>query len=165
MGKVIFSSSILLLLVLSLSGYAVYKHGYRDGFEDVQSEWRQREAVLATRVAEMEARHAVDQQEVADAAARIRKEHAAADAALRVESQQRLSASARRAEVYRTQATTSAATARDLAAHATRLDSALERGIDLVQRLQAALGLREDQLKLLGEQFQLDRALVSERIQ
>lgn len=164
MAKYLLVSLAVLAVVLG-SGYLVYQRGYKDGFRDVQSEWRLRETALVARVAKLEFQHDQDQKEIADEAERTRKEHAAVDAAVRVEYEQRLSASARRAEVYRTQATASAATAGDLAAHAARLDAALERGINLVQRLQAALGLREDQLKLLGEQLQRDRALASERIQ
>lgn len=164
MAKYLLVSLVVLAVVLG-SGYLVYRHGYKTGFQDVQSEWRRRETELAAKVAKLEAQHDRDQEEIAHEAERTRKDHAAVDAALRAEYERRMSAHQRRAEVYRTQAATSAATAGDLAAHAARLDAALERGINLVERLQAALGLREDQLKLLGQQLQRDRALASERIQ
>lgn len=164
MAKYLLVSLAVLAVVLG-SWYLVYQRGYKTGYQDVQSEWRQRETRLVARVAELEAQHAKDQQEIAHEVERLRKEHAAVVADQRAEYERRLSVSDRRAEVYRTQAAAGASAARDLADHAARLDRSLEEGLALVRELAAALGLREDQLRVLGEQVRRDRALASERIQ
>jgi hypothetical protein len=157
--------SLMVLLVILGSGYAIYRHGYKLGYEDVQSEWRQREAKLVARVAELEAVHARAQEEVAREAQSLREAHLADVAAQRAVYEQRLSQSARRAEVYRSQAEAGTVAARDLAAHAARLDSTLEEGRGLVRELRTTLGLREDQLRLLGKQIMSDRQTASENMQ
>lgn len=49
-----------------------------------------------------------------------------------------------------------------LASHAAELDRSLEQGRHLVGELQAAIGQRDAQLKLLGEQIITDRELINE---
>lgn len=156
--------SLLILLALLGGGYAMYRVGYSRGFQDVQAEWEQQESRLATKVRELEQRHAALQEEVALEAKRVREAHQADVAAQRLVYEQRLSQSARRAEVYRVQAEAGTASAGDLAAHAARLDRALEEGRGLVRELRSALGLREDQLRLLGQQLKSDRRLASEEL-
>lgn len=156
------TKTLLLSLVILLVVYGSYHFGYDQGFSDVQEEWKQQESSLVTRVAELEAQHAVRQEQVAREAQELRIAYEADVLSQRTAYEQRLSQAARRAEVYRSQAAAGSASSGDLAAHAARLDRSLEEGRGLVRELRSALGLREDQLRLLGQQLESDRRLAAE---
>lgn len=73
----------------------------------------------------------------------------------------RLQQSTTREGIYRKQAQGSAAERDRLASHAAELDRSLEEGRHLVRELRETLGLREDQLRQLGEQIKADRSLLN----
>jgi hypothetical protein len=164
MVKLLLSSLVVLGIVLG-GGYTLYRHGYKVGFQDVQAEWRQREALLVKRVAELEAQHTEKQKEVAHEAEILRKEHVADVASQRIVYEQRLSQSDRRAQVYRTQANACDASTRNLATHAANLDRSLEEGRGLVRELGSHLRFCENRVRLLGEVIKADRELMQERMQ
>lgn len=159
---------LLVTCVIVGLGLAVYHHGYTRGVTEIRLEWEQDKAALraeydslvlkaAQQAARQEEQHRLAQQEIADELAQTRKDHGVATARLRADFGQRLLQSDRRADVYQRQAQAGASAQRDLAGHAARLDRALEEGVGLVGELQAALGLREHQLVLLGRQIRRDR--------
>lgn len=159
---------LLVTCVILALGFAAYRHGYNQGTTKVRLEWEQDRAALhreydslvlksATEAARQEEVHRVEQERVANELAKVRAESEVAAADLRASYEQRLLQSARRADVYQRQAEAGAASARDLAGHATRLDRALEEGVNLVGELSGALRFREHQLILLGRQIQADR--------
>ena len=164
MWKLLLSSLVVLGMVLG-GGYALYRHGYKVGFQDVQAEWRQRETSLAKRVAELEAQHTEKQKEVAREAEILRKEHVADVVRISDDYKQRLSQSDRRAQVYRTQANACDASTRSRATHAADLDRSLEEGRGLVRELGSHLRFCEDRVRLLGDVIKADRWLTQERMQ
>ena len=157
----LFRSAALILVGVYWYGYS---RGYASSAVDVQA--RQQESEKAVQVAHDQlikkladevATHAQKQQQVASELAQSRRNHSLALSAQQSVYEQRLLQSARRAEVYRDQAEASAASCRDLASHAARLDQALEEGRGLVNEFRETLGLRDQQLMLLARQIEADR--------
>lgn len=163
----------ILLLCAIVTGILVgtyaygYARGYRAGAAEIQAQWdadkqaaREAHDELVQKLAKQEAVHASDQEQIAHDLAQARSSFDVALAGQRDVYEHRLLQSARRGQVYRDQAEASATSCRDLAGHAAELDRALEEGVGLVGELQEALGLREHQLKLLGDQILDDRRLM-----
>lgn len=75
----------------------------------------------------------------------------------------RLQLSDKRAQSYREQVKTCSIESRDLAEHAARLDKKLTEGLSVVEELRELIKLRDNQLRALGKQLQLDRELVNDR--
>lgn len=164
MKKILLSSLVILLLV-GAGGYLLYHHGYKNGVQDKESEWRQQESRLLAQVNDLEAQHAKQQKEVADEVEHVRKTYAADVAGQRVVYEQRLSQSDRRSKVYRSQAEACGTSSRDLANHAAKLDRSLEEGRGVVRELGSALGYCEDRVRLLGNVIKNDRQISTEIMQ
>lgn len=169
MQKTLLRNLLLCLLgagVVLVLGYVVYRHGYNHGSQEVRLQWEQDKAAAQAAYAELfrqmdlqQEAHREVQERIARDLVQVRQQHEEALAVQRTVYEQRLLQSARRADVYRSQAETGAASCRDLAGHAARLDEALEEGRDLVRELGSTLGLRDHQLKLLSGQIRNDRQL------
>lgn len=165
------SVTVILAIGLAISlGYIVYQYGYTKGAEDIQSKWAEDRAAteaanlrLSIECAKQEENHRITQEGITNELAKARKEHEAVLSNQRIDFEHRLLQSARRAEVYQHQADSDASERRDLANHAARLDRALEEGRGLVLELSATLGLRERQLKQLGDQIRNDRQLFADK--
>jgi hypothetical protein len=146
----------LIPLLLVFISVLSYQFGYVKGSQAIQAEIKNAYDAMAVQ----EVEHQKKQKEIADALAQVRTEHETTLASQRAVFDQRLLQSDRRAQVYQRQAQAGAAAQRDLASHAAQLDRALEEGRDLVRELGSTLGLRDHQLKLLGDQIRADRQLL-----
>lgn len=159
---------VLLSLIMALIVGGLYWYGYSQGYAAssaaVQAHWEQEAKAEAQHHAELVQKLTTDlavqvqkQEQVAHELAQLRQAHAAVLSARKSAHRQRLLQSARRAEVYRDQAEAGAASCGSLASHAAQLDRALEEGRGLVDELRETLGLRDRQVRLLGQQIENDR--------
>jgi hypothetical protein len=155
-------SSLIILITVGIGGYKLYHHGYKNGAQSKESEWRQRESKLLIQINELEVKHAKQQKDIADEVEYARKNHAADVASQRIVYEQRLSQSDRRSKVYRTQAEACDTSSRDLADHAAKLDRSLEEGRGVVRELWSALRFCEDRVSILGDVIKNDRKLSTE---
>lgn len=162
---------LLGLIVITALG-STYWYGHTRGAASIQAQWdADKEAdrisywnmrnKLAQKLAEQEATHVAGQKQVSDELAQVREAHGVALLAQRSGYEQRLLQSSRRAQVYREQAEGSTTSCRDLAGHAAQLDRTLEEGRSLVAELRGTLGLRDQQVTLLGKQILTDRLLLA----
>lgn len=110
-----------------------------------------------TRTKEQE--HATETSKLQSKIAEQVRLHEVALAAVRAEFTQRLRSSETRAGIYQRQAEAGPAQCRDLAAHAARLDRALEEGRGLVQELRLTVGQRDNAIRSLSDQIRADRKL------
>lgn len=159
----------LAVIALLFVAWAIHHHGYKAGSQEIQAAWNedkllQQEAhqKLVDEYAKREQAHQAENERISHELAEARKAHDAALADQRAAHQQRLLLSEGRAAVYRRQAEAGTAECRDLAGHAARLDRALEQGRGLVQELRGTLGLRDQQLRHLGEQILNDRKVLGD---
>jgi hypothetical protein len=151
-------------LILGLSCWFGYRQGMGQGMATVQAKWdadkiaqQKFQLELQEQFFEQEALYYAKQEYYAHELALLRKNHATDLSNQRTIYEQRLLQSARRSEVYQSQAEASVASCRDLASHAARLDRALEEGRGLVEEFRETLRFREQQLIFLGEQILSDR--------
>jgi hypothetical protein len=141
--------------------------GMSHGKHIVQAQWDKERAEYQAKIEALQVdiknKEAVHRQETAQINGKLRKteeDHETTVAALRRDLTLRLSVSDRRASVYQRLAEAGPAQCRGLASHTAELDRSLEEGVGLVGELQARLGQREDQLRLVGDQLIADRKLV-----
>ncbi len=127
---------------------------------EVMAELKAKEDALHILNSQLETIHESNQKEINRALEAAKYESDAALAAARSEYAGRLRQSESRAGAYQRMSQADAAERVRLAEHAARLDAALEEGIFVVAELQAALGLRDQQLKQLGQQILADRKLM-----
>lgn len=158
---------LVLLIIGSLLGYAIYRHGYTNGANKIKVQWQQEQAEvqnaftgLLIKTAKLGEAHRLEQEKITNELQKLRETHVSDLAQQRSAYEQRLLQSSRRAAVYERQAQAGEDSRRDLASHAAELDRTLEEGRELVKELGTTLRLREDQLKLLGEQMLNDRRFV-----
>lgn len=163
------SPPLLMAVIIGATGYFSYKTGYDLGSQEVRLEWEEDKAAaraaydkLMDEFAKREAIHQAENERIAHELAEAQRLHDLALADQRAAFQRRLLLSEDRAAVYRRQAEAGAASCRDLASHAARLDRALEEGRGLVRELGSTLGLRDQQLKQLAGQIRADRQLLGE---
>lgn len=149
--------------------YGVYNYGYGRGENAVQSEWNKEKLSRHDATKKVEGKielkediHAGKSQEITNELSEAKARHARTVAQLNAAYAERLRRIEERDRVYRAQSTAGAAEQARLASHAAELDRALEEGIHLVDELQATLGQREDELKLLGAQIISDRQLMEQ---
>lgn len=146
----------------------VYSVGSSNGEAKVRAEWSAENDQRIEKIRELEAKNAELTTENARLTTKISKEleahetaHKTALSEQRADYLNRLFHSEGRARVYREQAEGEQLERERLASHAAELDRALEEGRQLVRELRTTLGLRESQLRLLGEQILADRALLN----
>lgn len=165
-GRILLLCAIVAIILGAVAAKG-YKAGVLDGKAEIQEQWdADKEAArksyddLVRQLAKQEGIHAAEQQRISNELVRVRENLASSLAAQRSVYEQRLLQSSRRSEVYRDQAEASIASCRSLASHAAELDRTLEEGRHLVGELRQTVGLRDNQLTLLGEQILLDRKLM-----
>lgn len=141
--------------------------GCHQGKQEIQLQWEQDKR--ATRelydqinlmYGAQEVLHQKEMEKISHELAEAKQHHQNDLDGLRFAYEQRLLQSESRAATYRHQAEAGAASCRDLASHAARLDRSLEEGRGLVREFGAALRLRERELILLGQQILNERKLL-----
>lgn len=161
---------ILLATILVAIAYtkAVQHFAYKAGADSVQSKWDEENGRRDLETERIKAKNLQLSQENKDLSAQIttslenaNAKHAKALAAVRAEFDARMRKSETRAGIYREQAEGGTAECQRLASHAAELDRSLEQGRSLVEELRTTLGLRDEQLRQLGEQIRADRALLN----
>ncbi len=156
----------LVALMLFLLGSWIYNSGSTHGASVVQAKWDKQKKSDADAIQALkdeydakEESHRNENREITHELAEAQKSHEVALAEQRAEYDRRLQLSSERAAIYQRKAEGGAVECRSLASYATQLDTTLEEGRSLVRELRQTLGLREQQLTLLGNQIKNDRAL------
>lgn len=137
------------------------------GAASVQKQWDVSEQAKAKEIAKVKAElfeeqidHILNTAKISHDLSDATKKHEIAMSQLTADFEHRLLLSADRAKFYQRQAEGGAVECRSLADHAGKLDTTLEEGRGLVQELRSTLGLRDTQVKLLGDQIKNDRKLL-----
>ena len=156
-------------LGIALVLWWIHHLGVNQGKEVVQARWDQEKAQTQQAIQKVkndtlqaEADHRVAMAKVTLELDRAKQNHLAELAAVESRYAARLRSSEARAGIYQRQAQAGPAQCRDLASHAARLDASLEEGRSLVWELRTTLGLRDQQIRLLGTQLLNDRQLLSD---
>ena len=157
---------ILGMALMLFLGSKLYDFVYDRGADSVQVQWdadKQEHAEAITLLKQVyeqkEEAHRAENRRISNELSQANLDHANALAAVYLDYTQRLHNVEQRAAIYQRQAQGGAVECRDLASHASRLDSTLEEGRSLVRELRETLGLRDRQLQSLSEQIRNDRAL------
>lgn len=167
--KVIGSLVLVLLLIAAVLGWrhSVKQDGFREGAASVQAKWdadtKDYDAEinrLKGEAAVLEANHRTENTRITHELAEANRKHAVEVATLQFDFDRRLQLSSKRSVVYQRQSEGGAAECRDLASHASRLDTALEEGRALEQEYRSTLGLRDRQIEALSNQIRNDRTLM-----
>lgn len=161
---------ILGAVLLGFGAWKLYDAGHDNGAAEVQALWdtdkAKYEKALADAKADYEKKeeaHRATNRKISNDLAQAKLDHANALADQRAEFDRRMRLSSQRAAVYQRQAESGAAGCSDLAEHTARLDASLEEGRQLVRELGSTLGLREQQLRSVGQQLLNDRALFTDQ--
>lgn len=156
-------------IVILAGGIFIYFQGYRHGSLAIQTEWdqerqkfREFQDQLIADFAQKEFDYRAENDRILQELVETRRQHEVALAHQRSTYEQRLLQSENRAQVYQRQAEAGAASCRDLASHAARLDRALEEGRGLVRELGETLGFRDQQLRMLGQRLLNERSLIGD---
>lgn len=159
---------LLLGVVLFLLGSWLYHSGSVNGANAVQVKWDAEKKAYAAEIeklktgyAALESEHRAETTRITHELAEADKKYEVAIANAKSDYANRLRNSEDRAAVYKRQAQSGAAESQRLASHAAELDRSLEEGRSLVRELRTTLGLRDEQLKALGEQILNDRKLLN----
>ena len=160
-----FALASALVLAVSGSYYVIYQHGK----DVVRAEWEEDTAKRNKAMQDLQDRYdllSLDHKAKSETYARSLEEQKNAYetrlAELSADTDRRLRLSETRASVYQRQAEGGEVERRDLASHAAQLDRSLEEGIQVVGELQSLVGLRDQQLIILGQQIRADRTLLEE---
>lgn len=156
------------LAVFLLAMNVSYFSGVKQGENNISARWEAEKVAhrdqlleLKGKIQQQEFAHRQGSMAIAEQLRKTEVEHEETRAALRAEHALRLRISAERGAAYERLAEGGSAERARLAGHATELDRSLEEGRGLVGELQATLGQREAQLKLLGDQIINDRKLLA----
>lgn len=165
-----FGGVVLAFTVILLASNVLYFSGVTQGENNINAQWQKAKAEHATEIARLqdeirqkEFGYRQESSRIADQLRKTEDQYEKAVADLSVERAQRLRLSTERASLYQRLSQGGSAQCRDLASHAAKLDRALEEGRGMVGELQAALGQRDHQLKLLGAQLTNDRQLLDKQ--
>lgn len=160
---------ILALLAAGFVVYKAYSIGSENGANRVQTSWNKAKADYEKTMQDMEDQmvkneedHRKEQSRISSDLSEADKKHAVAIATVRAEYANRLRDSSERASIYQRQAEAGATEQRHLASHTAKLDLALVEGIALVRELTETIGLRDEQLILVGQQIHNDRRLIGD---
>lgn len=161
------AGAVLGFSVLVLATSASFLIGTHQGENNINVRWQAEKLAHGRAIAKLEGEikqqefgHRQETDRIAGQLRKTEVDYEKASTALASEHALRLRQSAERARAYTAQAEAGPDQCRDLAGHAAGLDAALEEGRGLVGELKAALGRREDQLRLLGAQIINDRKLL-----
>ena len=157
------------ILLLYGIGVSIYSTGKQAGIDEVSKEWTQEKLAYQDEILRIKTLNAGLEQDFENREAEVNKELRNVKASYErtlasnaSEHAARLRNHQERADLYERKAQGSEVERRGLASHAAELDRSLEEGRHLVGELQAAIGQRDAQLKLLGEQIITDRELINE---
>ena len=156
------TKGLLALLLLALSFLAGWHaQSWRTGAVTAKDAMRQAQADVKAeqKTGTQERQHAVDTQKASD---EFTQKQPGRDAQLRadLDRAKRLQLDAeRRAATYRAQAQANAAAGVDLADRLEAYDRHIVEGVEVVARLRGDLARRDDEVKLLSQQVQIERSL------
>lgn len=160
---------LIAAVITAVIFYAIYSHGYTNGSNAKQLAWNKEKAqyeqtlkTMQEQMTQNENEHRNEQSRITSDLAEADKKHAVALATVRAEYANRLRDSSERASIYQRQAEAGTIEQRNLASYTAKLDLALVEGIALVRELTETIGLRDQQLILVGEQIQNDRRLIGD---
>lgn len=157
-------------IVLALAGveYGVYHYGSKHGEAEIQSKWDHQKAVDAKFVADQktiivgqQTVHDANDRKVSDDLAALQTKNAGLVATINGDTALRLQDATRRDSLYRAASEGSATQRANLASYAAELDRSLTEGIGLVDEEQAAIELRDGQIKALASQIMGDHQLIN----
>lgn len=156
---------VITALAVFLGSWLV-NYGVNKGRQQVQAEWNQEKEAraevirkLQTSYAQLEDKYREESRQSVLRLSQANERHFIAIADIRHEYLGRLRKAEDRVSIYQRQAQSGTTERDSLASHTAKLDAALERGIDLVGRLEATLRLRDEQLIIIGKQLLAERAL------
>lgn len=148
----------------------IYSLGHAAGEQKIQDQWDVQKASYEKAIQNAQADLTRQQVQHAKASAGIEHDlaqlvraHDGRLDALRREHADRLRLSEARADRYRAAAEGGSTQCLNLAGYAAELDRALEEGISLAGELEATIGRRDAEVKLLAKQILTDRELLDER--
>ena len=146
-----------------------YNKGFESGEANIQKKWdkakesdKKAYESLQIKYNALEITHRAETTRITHELAEADKKHKVDLANQRSVYERRLLSSSNRSSVYQRQAESGETECRSLASHAARLDRSLEEGRSLVRELGATLGLRDQQIIMLGNQIKSDRKLLEE---
>lgn len=152
------------VLLLSLVGVFLYSAGANS----VDRKWLKKELEytsminsLQNKIGELESEHRKVTEGIRNQLKLEKETYETKLKSLNAEHAGRLQLSQSRAEVYRRKAEAGSTECGSLASYTTKLDRTLEEGRKLVGELQTTVRLYESQLRLLGDQLQADRELLT----
>lgn len=150
-------------------GSKIYGCVYDQGRQEILTKWeadkenvRKATEILKKKVEDAETLNRQQSKENTHALAEADKKYAVAVVNLRAEYDKRMQSSSTREASYKRLAEAGIVECGNLASHATELDRTLEEGRYLVRELRETLGLRDQQVILVGRQLLADRSLISE---
>lgn len=148
---------------------AIHNSGIAKGEAIIQKKWniskeKDKKEVdsLQIKYNALETTHRAETTRITHELAEADKKHKVDLANQRSVYERRLLSSSNRSSVYQRQAESGESECRSLASHAARLDRSLEEGRSLVRELGSTLGLRDQQIIMLGNQIKSDRKLLEE---
>lgn len=154
-----------LLLILFL-GSSLHSCGVEKGANSIQKEWDKEKREIDQEIKRLENKyvslqetHREETQRITHELSEERKRHEVELVRADAEYRDRVQFAEARASLYQRQAQNGSIECRNLADHASRLDSSLEEGRSLVRELRTTLGLRESQIRALSRQIHNDRLL------
>lgn len=158
---------ILSLVLVGVAAAAGVHWIYKEGQEKTQAAWdleRQqttaRMNVLQGKYDALSLEHSGESTRIANALKAQDETHKQVLAGIAADAAVRLRSSEDRAAIYQRQAQGGAAQCGDLASYAAQLDRALEQGRSLEREYRETLGLRDQQIILLGSQIKADRKVL-----
>ena len=162
---------LLVIAVLTYGSFKIYGGIFARGAASIQVQWdketddyKRAIAALQDAFRKKETTHLLETTRINDELAETKRLHDVELANAAAEFERRLLVSANRAEIYKRQAASGPDQCLSLAGHTARLDTSLEEGRSLVEEFRRTLGLRDRQLREVGNQLLADRELYAEPI-
>lgn len=154
-----------LVVVICLGG--TYSLGYSSGSNDKQLEWnediqsyQQKVRELTEQLKNQEKEYRAENTRILLELNNAKKDYEKSVAVLDANYSDRLREYEARAKIYESQAQSGKSQCRNLASYTTKLDKCLTKGRELVKELSRTIELRDNQLRLLGEQITNERELI-----
>lgn len=154
-----------LVVVICLGG--AYSLGYSSGSNDKQLEWdediqsyQQKVRELTEQLKNQEKEYRAENTRILLELNNAKKDYEKSVAVLNANYSDRLREYEARAKIYESQAQSGKSQCRNLASYTTKLDKCLTEGRELVKELSRIIELRDNQLRLLGEQIVNERELI-----
>ena len=153
-------SLITFLVLLSWFWYSKGQKAVTREWEKEKTQWDKILEAEQTKYKALFESHRIFSAQVADILTQKDKEYEDSIIAIRTDFTGRMRNHETRMQMYKRQAEAGSAQCSSLASHAAELDGSLEHGKRVAAELAATVRLRDEQLKLLGQQIQTDRAVL-----